>query len=188
MGISPGIGKSFISANFSHVLADAGKRVLLIDGDIRKGYLQQYFGKLRHPGLSESITGEAVLEEVIQKTAFANLDFISTGKLPPNPSELLMSERFNDILTTLSAQYDLIIIDTAPILAVTDGVIIGKRTGVNFMLVAWGKHRAEEIEHAMKQLQSNGIKVRGVIVNTTQARNPAQGRYNYNYAYGAKAN
>lgn len=184
MGISPSIGKSFVSVNFSHVLADTGKRVLLIDGDIRKGYLHDYFDKKRSPGLCEAILGEISLNEAIQKTDLEQLDFLPTGKFPFNPSELLMSEKFKGILSQASAQYDLVLIDTAPVLAVTDGSIIGNLSGVNFLLVSWGKHRAEEIELTMKRLNSNGVKIQGVIVNSTQARTPAQGRYNYNYAYG----
>lgn len=184
MGVSPGIGKSFVSVNFSHILADTNKRVLLIDGDIRKGYLHHYFAAMQAPGLTEAITGEVNLDDVIKKTHLPHLDFISTGKFPPNPSELLMSEKFKDLMALLSGKYDFVIIDTAPVLAVTDGAIIGSQTGVNFLLVASGRHQAEEIELTMNRLQSTGVKVHGTIFNNLSASNQVKGRYNYYYAYG----
>ena len=186
MGISPGVGKSFVSTNFSYVLAETGKRVLLIDGDIRKGYLQDYFKTARVPGLSEVISGEVTLLEAIHKTHHRQLDFMSSGQFPPNPSELLQSDQFKNILDAVSTQYDLVLIDTAPILAVTDGVIIGNLAGVNFLLVGAGKHHAEEINMAVKRIQSHGVAMQGVIFNNSEARKNAyaHGRYNYSYAYG----
>ncbi len=183
MGISPEIGKSFVAANFSHVLAEGGKRVVLIDGDIRKGYLQNYFSEKRAPGLSEAISGAVQLENVIRKTHHPKLDFISSGKFPPNPSELFMSSQFKELLSALSVQYDLVLLDTPPILAVTDSSIIGNLAGVNFLCVAGGVHQAEELELAMKRLQNNEVRVQGVIFNNIHARHNTQGRYNYYYEY-----
>ncbi len=183
MGISPGIGKSFVSANFSYLLAESNKRVLLIDGDIRKGYLQDYFSVKRAPGLSEIISGEIPLEHVIHKTNHPNLDFIATGHFPPNPSELLLSNQFKEILSAVSTNYDLVIIDTAPVLAVTDGIIIANQSGINFLCIAGGVHQAPEIELAIKRLQSNEIRIQGTIYNNIHANNATQGRYNYYYAY-----
>lgn len=139
MGISPGVGKSFVSANFAYILADAGKRILLIDGDIRKGYLHDYFNKPRAPGLSEAISGAMSIKDIINKTSHTSLDFISSGKFPPNPSELLLSDQFKGFLDSVSAEYDLIVIDTAPILAVTDGVLIANHAAVNFLLIGGGR-------------------------------------------------
>lgn len=184
LGISPSIGKSFVSVNFSHILADTGKRILLIDGDIRKGYLHQYFGEGQKPGLSEAISGEVALADAIRHTHLANLDIITAGTYPPNPSELLMSERFSVIMAELSPKYDLVIIDTAPILAVTDGAVIASHAAVNFLVVASGKHQAEEIELSMKRLQSNHVRVQGTIFNNLSATAHGQGRFNYYYAYG----
>jgi len=185
MGISPGTGKSFISANFAHILADSGKRVLLIDGDIRRGYLHQYFNGKRSPGLSEVVAHQVDLKNVIQKSHHANLDYIASGKFPPNPSELLMSDNFKQLMADVSSQYELVIIDTAPILAVTDGAIIGNLAGVNFLLVAAGKHQSEEIKVAMKRLHSNAVTVQGAIFNNSHARKSGQQKkFNYQYEYG----
>jgi tyrosine-protein kinase Etk/Wzc len=186
MGISPGIGKSFISANFSHVLADSGKRVLLIDGDIRKGYLHSYFKGNRSPGLSELIGGQFLLEQVIQHTHLPGLDYIASGKFPPNPSELLMSAQFKEILDAVSLQYDLVIIDTAPILAVTDGVLIASYASVNFLVIANGVHHGEEVTLAVKRLQSNNVSVQGVIFNNIKEQKYVPGNYNYHYAYNVE--
>lgn len=187
MGISPGVGKSFISANFAWVLAHAGKRILMIDGDLRKGYLHQYFTQVASPGLSEAISGGLLLSEVIQKTEFANIDFLAAGIFPPNPAELLMSEQFKNILFSVSQQYDLVLIDTPPILAVADCAIIGYQAGVNFLVVGAGKHQAEEIELAIKRLQNNNVKLHGSIFNHVNQRQSqaATKRYNYYYDYHA---
>lgn len=186
MGMSPGIGKSFIAVNFTQVLVDSGKRVLLIDGDIRKGYLQDYFHEARSPGLSELVAGGISLENAIRKTQSPNLYFLPSGKFPPNPSELLLSETFKNLLSILSTQYDLIVIDTPPVLAVTDSAIISSLSGVNFMVLGASKHQAEEINLGMKRLESNSVRVHGVIFNYTSARKTStQQKFNYQYEYTA---
>jgi tyrosine-protein kinase Etk/Wzc len=119
-GPRPSVGKSFLSVNLAHVLATAGKRVLLIDGDLRRGHLHKYLGGLRPGGVSEIVSGQMSIADAIRKTAEPNLDFIATGRIPPNPSELVGSPRFQAFLSDVSARYDLVLIDTPPILAVTD--------------------------------------------------------------------
>uniref|UniRef100_UPI003562815B GNVR domain-containing protein n=1 Tax=Thioalkalivibrio sp. TaxID=2093813 RepID=UPI003562815B len=113
-GPAPGVGKSFVSANFAAVLADAGKRVLLIDGDMRKGHLHQYFGEERRGGLSEVVGGTLPFSEAVRNVG-PSLDFLATGTLPPNPAELLMSPGFDELLNSASADYDLVLVDTPPI-------------------------------------------------------------------------
>lgn len=184
MGISPGIGKSFVAANLAYILADTGKRILLIDGDIRKGYLHHYFKKDRAPGLSQVLQGMVSLEHAIQKTSLPNLHLIASGDLPVNPSELLIGNTLKEVLDALSFQYDLIIIDTAPILAVTDGVILATYASINLLVVANGTHQAEEIELAVKRLQNNNITIQGTIFNNTKITHSAHSRFNYYYAYG----
>ena len=111
-GPTPGIGKSFTSANFAAVLAAAGTRVLLIDADMRKGHINQLFGLERGMGLSELITGSQTLAKVLRPGVAPGLDFLSTGTMPPNPAELLMSPAAQDLLKTLAAQYDIVLVDT----------------------------------------------------------------------------
>lgn len=190
-GPSPGIGKSFVSANLAYVLADAGKRILLIDADMRKGHLHEYFGFKRTQGLSGLISGEVSIEQGINKTGVDNLDFIPCGIVPPNPSELLMSDRFGELIETLSGQYDLIIVDTPPALAVTDGSIIGRHAGINFLVLRSGMHPLREIELAVKRLSQNGIKPQGFIINdvalhTGRYGYGKYGRYGYHYQYEYK--
>ncbi|HEY5677381.1 MAG TPA: GNVR domain-containing protein, partial [Myxococcales bacterium] len=104
---SPGVGKTFISANLAYVLAASGTRVLLIDGDLRRGRVHRYFGGDRNLGVSEAVSGQCTVAEAIRKTVHENLDFIATGRLPPNPSEMVGSPRFKAFLAEVSGRYDL---------------------------------------------------------------------------------
>src|SRR6185369_4091098 len=114
-GATPGVGKSFVSANFAAILASAGKRVLLVDADLRKGHLNYYFDTKRERGLSEIVAGSIKPTEAIRRAVLPNLDLLTTGVLPPNPAELMMSGAFALALDDLSAQYDLVIMDTPPV-------------------------------------------------------------------------
>jgi len=180
-GPAPGVGKSFVSANLAHVLATAGKRVLLIDADLRKGHLFEYFGLNRAPGLSECICGDMELELVVNKTAYDGLDVLTTGQFPPNPSELLMSEHFENLLAEASKAYDLVLIDTPPVLAVTDAVVIGKLAGTAFLLLRAGRHPIQEIQQAVRHLEHGGVKLQGTIFNGLK---PKRSKYGYGYGYG----
>ncbi len=130
-GTAPGIGKSFSSVNFAGVMAEAGKRVLLIDLDLRKGHLNQYFGQSRDNGFVDLISGERDLDEVVRKNVIPNLDFISTGKLPANPNDILLNSKLPAVLEKCSAEYDVVILDTPPILAVTDPSVHCTQSGNN---------------------------------------------------------
>ncbi|MDQ7004560.1 MAG: polysaccharide biosynthesis tyrosine autokinase [Ghiorsea sp.] len=185
-GPAPGLGKSFVSANFAAVLASSGQRVLLIDGDIRKGHLHEYFGLQRKPGLSGYIAGNVTLEDAIHTTSIENLSVIPTGVLPPNPADLLMSNRFDELLDQLAQSYDLVLIDTPPVLAVTDAVLIGRRAGVSFMLLRSGKHPMREIEQAVKHIEQAGIELNGFIFNDMMPKRSLYGYGNYHYQYAYK--
>lgn len=187
-GVSPGVGKSFVSVNFAYLQADAGKKVLLIDGDIRKGHLKDYFNYKQTLGLSEVVCGSCSLEEALVAGPIPTLDFLATGAYPPNPSELLMSRRFKEVLEGLSKVYDLIIIDTAPILAVTDAAVIANHAGTNFLVLASNTHEAEEINLALRRFQSNGVKINGVVFNFAKQqkslyKQPSIHKYQYQYEY-----
>src|SRR5690606_128074 len=131
---SPGVGKSFVSVNFTAVLGAANKRVLLIDADLRRGHIHQYFGLKRSNGFSELISGNISLDQAIHKEVMPNLDLMTTGVLPPNPAELLLSESATGILESVSAQYDMLLLDTTPILAVSDAMALASRAGTVFLL------------------------------------------------------
>ncbi len=182
-GPSPGIGKSFISSNFSAVIAASDQRVLLIDADMRKGYLHEVLGENIKPGLSDVISGRATLEEVIHTVQINDntMDIITRGQTPPNPSELLMNSNFEKILNEVSGKYDLIMIDTPPVHAVTDPMIIGKLSGVVFMVVRSNQHSMKEIEHAVTRLSQNGIDTKGFIFNGFVQKKGANGYGGYGY-------
>ncbi|MDC4037660.1 polysaccharide biosynthesis tyrosine autokinase [Acinetobacter baumannii] len=184
-GPSPEVGKSFISTNLATIFAQSNKRVLLIDADMRRGYMHKYFDVDVKPGLSELLSGQADLSQVLHKTQVTNLDVITRGKSPINPSEMLSSIQFKDLLEKFQAQYDHIIIDTPPVLAVTDGIIISQYTGVNLIVARYAKSHMKELELTINRFEQAGVKVNGFILNDIQRS--SGGGYGYNYAYAYKA-
>jgi tyrosine-protein kinase Etk/Wzc len=164
-GPAPGVGKSFIAANLSALIAASGKRVLLVDADLRRGHLNQYFGSVRGKGLSEMISGAATAAEALQKSIFPNLDFISTGRLPPNPAELFLAGRTSELLQGFSAQYDIVLIDTAPVLAASDAGILAAMAGTVFLVAKAETTKIGEIVECVKRLAQNGIRAKGAIFN-----------------------
>ncbi|MFA3362617.1 polysaccharide biosynthesis tyrosine autokinase [Acinetobacter baumannii] len=187
-GPSPEVGKSFISTNLATIFAQGDKRVLLIDADMRRGYMHKYFDVDVKPGLSELLSGQADLQKVLHKTPVANLDVITRGKSPTNPSEILSSNQFKELLEQLQSQYDHIIIDTPPVLAVTDGIIISQYTGVNLIVARYAKSQMKELELTLNRFEQAGVKVNGFILNDIQRASAGYGYgYGYNYAYAYKA-
>ncbi|HID0497300.1 TPA: polysaccharide biosynthesis tyrosine autokinase [Acinetobacter baumannii] len=185
-GPSPEVGKSFISTNLATIFAQGDKRVLLIDADMRRGYMHKYFDVDLKPGLSELLSGQADLQKVLHKTQVTNLDVITRGKSPTNPSEILSSNQFKELLEQLQSQYDHIIIDTPPVLAVTDGIIISQYTGVNLIVARYAKSQMKELELTVNRFEQAGVKVNGFILNDIQRASAGYG-YGYNYAYAYKA-
>ena len=183
-GPSPGIGKSFIAINLAIVLADAGKKILLIDGDLRRGSCNKSFGINRENGLSDLISNSITLEKAVHHIAAANIDFIPTGSIPPNPSELLMHERFIELLETLGKNYDHIIIDSPPILAVTDAGIIGRIASATLMVVKSGQHPMRELEVCAKRLTQTGVDIKGIVFNDLPEKTSGSYGYGYGYGYG----
>ena len=184
-GPTPGIGKSFTSANFAAVLAAAGKRVVLVDADMRKGHVHQFFGLERGTGLSELIAGTQPLAKVMHTAVAPGLDFLSTGTMPPNPAELLMSPSAQDLLKTLSAQYDIVLIDTPPVLAVSDTAILAPQAGTTFLVVRANVSSLGEVQESTKRLQQSGVTVKGVIFNGLDITKRRYG-YGSGYGYGYK--
>lgn len=179
-GPTEGMGKSFVSVNLASVLAASGKRVLLIDGDLRDGQLHRYFHSERAGGLADILNG-APPAELLRASVLENLDFIATGTLPPNPSELLLRPTLAALLAELSPQYDVVLIDAAPLLAVADSLAIGAQAGAIFLAARAGVTRPGEIAEAMKRLARAGLSAKGVVFNDISER---AGRYGYGNRYG----
>jgi tyrosine-protein kinase Etk/Wzc len=180
-GPTPGVGKSFVSANLAAVLASIGKRVLLIDADLRTGHLHRYFGLQREDGLSEAIATKGQLDhQSIHKNVVENVDFVSTGRLPRKPAELLAHGNFARFVELHAARYDFILIDTAPVLAVSDALVVASHAGVIFNVVRGGLSTVGEVEEAVKRLNQAGYTVTGVVFNDMKSR---QARYGYGAQY-----
>lgn len=188
-GPTPGIGKSFTSVNFAAILGAANKRVLLIDADLRKGYINQYFGIDRNKGYSELISGSLQITQATHKNIMPNVDLITTGIIPPNPAELLLSPAATRIISELSAQYDIVLLDTSPVLAVSDAMALAPYAGTLFLLARAQTSTLGELEESTKRLRQAGAHVKGVIFNDLIATNrrygAKYGNYRYtNYEYG----
>ncbi|WP_180078963.1 polysaccharide biosynthesis tyrosine autokinase [Acinetobacter sp. YH12251] len=186
-GPAPEVGKSFISTNLATILAQSQKRVLIIDADLRRGYLHKYFNQQAQLGLADYLNGQTELSQVIKATEVSGLDVIARGKSPANPSELLSTTQFSAMLNQLSEQYDHILIDTPPILAVTDGIIISQHAGVNLVIARYAKTQMKELELTINRFEQVGVKVNGIILNDIQRSSAGYG-YGYNYSYAYKAN
>ncbi|CAH1541088.1 protein-tyrosine kinase Wzc [Vibrio jasicida] len=183
-GPAPSIGKTFVSTNFAAVAAKTGQKVLLVDADMRKGYLQQCFGLTADNGLSDFLSGKIGQESVIKQTKVENLDVITRGQVPPNPSELLMHPRFVDFVEKASQEYDLVIIDTPPVLAVTDPSIVGAIAGTTLMVARFDQTTSKELEVARSRFEQSGVEVKGVILNAIEKKAASSYGYGYyNYAY-----
>lgn len=181
-GPTEGMGKSFVSVNLASVIANSGKRVLLIDGDLRDGQLHRYFHSERAAGLADVLNG-ASPAEVLRPSVLENLDFIATGTLPPNPSELLLRPALVSMLAELSPQYDVVLIDAAPLLAVADSLAIGAQAGAIFLVARAGVTRPGEIAEAIKRLARAGLLAKGVVFNDISERAGRNG-YGNRYGYG----
>lgn len=188
-GVSPSIGKTFVCANLAAVISQTNKRVLLIDCDMRKGYTHELLGTTNTNGLAEVLSGLADVTRCAQKTSVPNFDLVPRGTVPSNPSELLMSERFAELVAWASKNYDLVLIDTPPILAVTDAAVVGRHAGTTLMVARYAVNTLKEVETSLSRFEQNGIKVRGVILNSIFRRAAGYedyGYYEYEYKSDAK--
>lgn len=182
---TPNIGKAFISANLAALFAQSGKRVLLIDGDMRRGHLHDYFDTDLKNGLSGYLNN-TVTTEIIKPTCVENLHLIVRGDPTNNPSELMMQQKFRNLLTLVSGHYDVVLIDSSPILAVTDGTIIGKLAGTTLLVARYGKSTVTEIETAAEKLEQSGAEVAGIVFNDVQKEMGSKNNYQYGYQYKNK--
>ena len=180
-GASPNAGKTFVSTNLASVIGQTGKRVLLVDTDMRKGYTHKLFNVSNENGLSDFLSGRTELSKVIKKVPQVGFDFISRGVAPPNPAELLMHRRFGELITWASSNYDIIILDTPPILAVTDAAIIGNYAGTTLLVARFEQNTAKELEVSFKRFEQSGVLVKGCILNGVVKK--ASSYYGYGYSH-----
>ncbi|KRG73539.1 tyrosine protein kinase [Stenotrophomonas chelatiphaga] len=179
-GPRPGVGKTFVSSNLGAVIAQAGQRVLVIDADMRKGTLHKLLGISHQKGLSDVLGGKLAVEAAIHPVpGLDNMHYMVRGDIPPNPAELLMHPRFKQMLESLSAQYDLVIVDTPPILAVTDAALVATHAGSSLLVTRFGVNQAKEILLTLQRFEQNGVQIKGAIFNAVEKR--ATGYYSYGY-------
>lgn len=216
-GESPGVGKSFISANLSEVFAQLNKKILVIDADMRLGELHKMFSMSQYNGLADylmqdnnqliqvdnlqknSLQKDSVQKDNSQKdndasnlgianfihpTTMDHIDFIPRGKHPYNPASLLMKDEFGQLMAALKSQYDYIIIDSPPVLAASDAMVLGQYADKVLMVTRYDDSIEGQLVYAVKQMNKSNIQVDGIILNDVQQGLMSKYSYHYSYAYG----
>ena len=182
-GPTPGVGKSFVSSNLAALIGSSGQRVLLIDGDMRRGHINKAFRKDRKPGLSNILSEGLDYETVVNRAVLPDVDFISTGSIPPNPSELIMSAAFSALLNKVSRDYDIVLIDTPPAFAVTDAMLIGKLVGTAMLVVRHNTNTLKEVQRTLEEAKQLNVNIKGYIYNCMSEKGAYGDYYNFYYGY-----
>lgn len=206
-GESPGVGKSFISANLAEVFAQLNKRILVIDADMRMGELHKVFGISQYDGLADYLllddsslqinqlsksadaqiindVSDFSIENFIHPSGIEHIDFMPRGKHPSNPEALLISEKFDALLTVLKSQYDYIIIDSPPLLAASDAMVLAQHADQVLMVTRYDDSIERQLTYAVKQMHESNIQVDGIILNDVKQDIMSKYSYHYKYAYG----
>ena len=180
---SPGAaeGKSLTTANLAISFTQGGKDILIIDADLRRPVQHKNFGMKRKPGLTDYLFGEASLDEIIRPTAIAGLTLIPSGTSPPNPAELLASRKMKQFLEEIRDRFELILIDTPPLMACVDSRVLAKSTDGMIMLAKVESTNINALSHALNQTQRLNVEVLGVILNQAGYRYGATYYYAYRY-------
>lgn len=205
-GESPGVGKSFITANLSEVFAQLDKKVLIIDGDMRLGELHQMFNKSAEDGLADYLLQDKetvfvndeqptsvqidkaasvlTIKSIIHPTGMAQIDFIPRGRQSANPTSLLIGESFRQLLAALKTRYDYIVIDSPPILAASDAMVIAQQADKVLIVTKFNQSVEGQLVYAIKQMNKANVKVDGIVLNDVQQGLMDKYSYHYHYAYG----
>ena len=186
-GATPDCGKTFVSSTLTEIMAKVGQKVLYIDGDMRRAYAHNLFSISNVGGLSDVLEGNASAAESVRRFEAGGFDVIPRGKRPANPAELLMNERFSQLLEWADKRYDLVIVDTPPILAVTDATVIGRYAGVNLLVVRHGMNSMSEITTCIQRFRNTGLNIEGAVFNGVVKRGKnayGYGYHHYGYSYG----
>ena len=186
-GVSPGIGKSFVSANLAAIMAQGGRRTLIIDADMRKGYLHSALLAGKHQaGLSEVLAGRKTAVECITPVPEINgLDVLPRGEAPSDPTALLVKPQLEAMLAWASTHYEVVIVDTPPVLAVTDAAILGRFCGTSMLVVRFEENSVRQAEISIRRFRQSGVEISGAILNAVVKRASsyysADGHYQYDY-------
>ena len=180
---TPNEGKSTTIANLAVVLTQAGKSVLLIDCDMRNPTVHKNFNLSNKIGLSSCISMGTAVADAVQSTAIEGLDALTAGVIPPNPSELLGSERMQNVLQRAKEQYDYVLIDTPPVLPVTDSLVLGRMVDGLILVIDSGEIKVEMARDVKNQLVHAGANILGVVLNKVRSEHHGYG-YGYYYYYG----
>ena len=164
-GATSGVGKSFVSINLAVVMAQSAKKVLLVDSDMRKGYVHEMLHQPIGSGLSDALSRSVSLSEVIRSTEIEGLDFVSRGDVPVNPAELLMKADLKALLEEVSGRYDYVILDAPPIMAVTDAAILGQQAGTSLIVARYGLTTEHDIENCIVRFANSNVVIKGAILN-----------------------
>jgi capsular exopolysaccharide synthesis family protein len=179
----PGEGKSTIAINLAVSLADSGSRVILVDADLRRPSIAEYVGIEGAVGLTTVLIGRAEVEDVVQPLGQTSLDLLPAGQIPPNPSELLGSMAMADLLEQLSGLYDMVLLDSPPLLPVTDAVVLSNLAGGAVVVVGADRIHRPQLLQSLESLETAGAHLFGIVMNKIARREAAAYAYGYGYEY-----
>ena len=177
----PGEGKSTIAINLAVSLADAGARVILVDADLRRPSIAEYVGIEGGVGLTTVLIGRAEVEDVVQPLGKTSLDLLPAGQIPPNPSELLGSMAMAELLERLSASYDMVLLDSPPLLPVTDAVVLSNLAGGALVVVGVDRIHRPQLQQSLESLETAGAHLFGIVMNKIARREAAAYAYDSSY-------
>lgn len=180
----PGEGKSTVSTNLAITVSQTGLKVLIVDGDLRRPSLHTRFGHSKEPGLSDILVGDCTVAAAIHTTGITGLDFISAGTTPPNPAELLGSRKMRDFLEAMRGEYDFVIVDAPPVLAVTDAPMLTEMVDIAALVMEVGRVPQKAAIRTVETLRNLNAPIAGLALNDKNGRAESYGYYAYRYGYG----